>query len=89
MGVAKESGDQRQFSVEWALFKGRHRELDAVLGSVLAFAGLYALKQWSSPAILHAGAFAFGILPVVSRMVYVAIRRPVRFYRPSKSTRGE
>ena len=88
-GVSKEVGDKRQFSVEWALFKGRHRELDAVLGLALAFVGLYAMKQWSSPAILHAGAFAFGILLVVGRMVYVAIRRPVRLYHPSKTTHGE
>jgi protein-S-isoprenylcysteine O-methyltransferase Ste14 len=88
-GVAKEKGDKRQFSVEWALFKGRHRELDAVLGTGLGFAGLYVLKQWSSPAVLHVGAFAFGILLMVGRMVYVGIRRPVRLYHTSKSAHGE
>lgn len=86
--IAREPGDQRQFSMERAVLKGRHRELDAVLGLVMAFAWLYVLKQVANPSLFHAGAFVFGILFLVARMLYVAIRKPARIYQSPIETPG-
>jgi protein-S-isoprenylcysteine O-methyltransferase Ste14 len=88
-GIEKEPGDQRNFSLEWAIFKGRHRELDAVLGLLAAFAALFAMKEVTNPAFLHAGAFVLGVLLVLSRMIYVAVRPPVRMYKTIVSTQGD
>jgi hypothetical protein len=68
--AAVEVPDKHQFSLEYAVLRGRHRELDALVGLVLAF-GLLWLCAWTGRKSLYHGV-VLGVvgLYVASRLIY-------------------
>jgi hypothetical protein len=74
--------DGRRFSLRYALFAGRHREFNAVLGVAAAYALLY-VSQW----LPNRDGFELGV--GVALGVYVVGRIVMRgFVRPAKHARG-
>jgi hypothetical protein len=67
--------DNRQFSLEYALLRGRHRELDALLGLGLAF-GLFALAAWTvSKDLFHLSVVAVVGVYLTGRFIYYGVAR--------------
>ena len=62
------------FSVEYALLRGHHRELDAVLAMVLSAGALYALKVSTHAEHLHLWVVAAVALLAAARLVYYSVR---------------
>jgi hypothetical protein len=63
-------GDKHSFSLEYAVLRGRHRELDALVGLLLAF-GLMWVAGWTQQKTLYHGV-VLGVvaLYVVCRFIY-------------------
>ena len=78
--------DNRKFSLEFALLRGRHRELDALLLLVVAF-GAFGLAFWSG----RTEAFHLGILGAVGlyllgRFIYYGVS--ARRAHPRRKSKG-
>jgi hypothetical protein len=67
--------DKHSFSLEYAILKGRHRELDALLGLALGF-GLLFLGHWvTSKDLFHLGIVVTVGLYLVGRFIYFGVAR--------------
>lgn len=66
----RELEDKRGFSLEYAIFRGRHRELDALLGLVCAFGLLAVARLVPSKDMFHLVVVLAGILYLVGRTIY-------------------
>lgn len=70
--------DNQMFSLEYALLKGHHRELDALLGLAAAFALLYGSRFIPAKDLFHLGIVITGMLYVTGRGVYFGVLRRAR-----------
>ena len=62
------------FSVEYALLRGRHRELDTLLAMVFSAGALYALKVSTHAERLHLWVIAAVALLAAARLVYYSVK---------------
>jgi protein-S-isoprenylcysteine O-methyltransferase Ste14 len=71
--------DGRAFSLRYALFAGRHREFNAVLGLAAAFGLLYLAQSLPSRDVYQLGMSAMLGVYLVGRILYFSLlRRPGR-----------
>lgn len=67
--------DKHSFSLEYAILRGRHRELDALLGLALAY-GLLFLGYWlTAKDLFHLGIVITVGLYLAGRLIYFGIAR--------------
>lgn len=67
--------DKHSFSLEYAILKGRHRELDALLGLAMAF-GLLFLGHWlTAKDLFHLAIVVAVALYLVGRFVYFGVAK--------------
>jgi len=84
--VSQVKDDNHGFSLEYALLRGRHRELDALLGLALAFGLLYLCFWTTAKDVFHGGiSLAVGVY-LLGRFVYYATSR--RSKRPHSLATG-
>jgi hypothetical protein len=70
--------DNRGFSLQYAVFRGRHRELDALIALALAFGLLWVSSYTTRKALWHGAVLATAVLyPVVRFLYYSRARRYV------------
>lgn len=70
--------DNRGFSLQYAVFRGRHRELDALLALLLAFGLLWIATVTTRKDLWHAVVLATAVLyPLVRFLYYGRVRRYV------------
>lgn len=70
--------DKRGFSLEIAVLKGRHRELDALLGLAAAFALLATARLVPAKDMFHLVVVITGCLYLLGRGVYFGVLRKTR-----------
>ncbi len=67
--------DKHSFSLDYAILRGRHRELDALLGLALAF-GLLFLGHWlTAKDLFHLGVVLTVGLYLVGRFIYFRVAK--------------
>lgn len=67
--------DKHLFSLEYAILRGRHRELDSLLGLALAF-GLFFLAHWlTAKDLFHLGVVITVSLYLVGRLIYFGVAK--------------
>src|SRR5690606_32282547 len=74
----RESDDKRGFSLEYAVLRGRHRELDALLGLLGAFALLAMARLIPAKDMFHLGVVITASLYLLGRGVYFGVLRKAR-----------
>lgn len=68
------SGDKHKFSLSYAVFSGRHREFDALIGLAVIFGLLYLCFRLPVKTPFHMAAAAAVGLYLTSRIIYDAAR---------------
>src|SRR4051812_3917355 len=76
--AAPELEDKRGFSLEYALFRGRHRELDAWLGLGGAFGLMAIARVVPSKDMFHLVVVITGILYLLGRGMYFGVLKRTR-----------
>lgn len=75
--LAPERTDKRGFSLESAIFTGRHREFDALLGLAIAFGLLYLCYRIVQKDLFQLGVLAAVGLYLIGRIIYYGFaKRP-------------
>jgi protein-S-isoprenylcysteine O-methyltransferase Ste14 len=77
--------DKRGFSLEIAVLRGRHRELDALLGLVAAFGLLALARLVPAKDMFHLGVVVTGSLYLLGRGLYFGFMKPDRSSRARRS----
>ncbi len=67
--------DHHGFSLEFAILRGRHRELDALLGLAFGFGLLYLCYWLTAKDLFHLGVVITGTLYFVGRLVYFGVAK--------------